>query len=609
MIEAPKKPRFTLWHFLIAFWFALLIRDFVAYRSHTEVIPYNQFLGLLNEGKVESVVLEGDRIQGKLKDAPADKKGNFLTLKMDDPALIPMLSKAGIRFEAVREPTFLKNILAWLMPGLFLFGLWWFFLGRMGRAQGQFMSLGKSTAKVYVERDLKTKFSDVAGVDEAKSELEEVVQFLKDPSKYGRLGGRMPKGILLVGPPGTGKTLMARAVAGEASVPFFSINGSEFVEMFVGLGAARVRDLFVQARSQAPCIIFIDELDAIGKSRGMSALTGGHDEKEQTLNQLLAELDGFDPSQGVVLLAATNRPEILDPALLRSGRFDRQVVLDKPDRKGRAEILNIHLKGVQASDDIDADQLASLTTGFSGADLANLVNEAALIATRRGASGVEQRDFSEGIERIVGGLERKSRILSVEEKTRIAYHEMGHTAVSFALEKSETVHKVSIIPRGVGALGHTMLRPNEDRYLIDKGELENKIAVLLGGRASERIFLEGISTGAADDLDKATDIARAMVTRYGMSEALGLLTYDRQASPFLDEGILQKSHDYSEKTAERIDSEVKNLIDRGFELAMQTIEQNRAFIVECVRVLLEKETLDENTLKELWGRTHSGVAA
>lgn len=609
-MEAQKKPTTrTFWYLLIAFWLALGVRDFVTYRATTEVVPYNQFLTLLNEGKVESVIIEGERIQGKFKDVGPDKKTQFLTLKMDDPALIPLLTRSGIRFEAIREPTFFKNLASWLLPGLFLFGLWWYFLGRMGRAQGQFMSIGKSTAKVYVERDLKTKFSDVAGVDEAKFELEEVVQFLKDPSKYGRLGGRMPKGILLVGPPGTGKTLMARAVAGEASVPFFSINGSEFVEMFVGLGAARVRDLFVQARSQAPCIIFIDELDAIGKSRGVSALAGGHDEKEQTLNQLLAELDGFDPSQGVVLLAATNRPEILDPALLRSGRFDRQVVLDKPDRKGRTEILKIHLKNLQASEEIELDQLASLTTGFSGADLANLVNEAALIATRRGATLVEQSDFTNGIERIVGGLERKSRVLSPEEKRRIAYHEMGHTAVSFALEKGEAVHKVSIIPRGIGALGHTMLRPTEERYLIDKGELESKIAVLLGGRASERIFLNGISTGAADDLDKATDIARAMVTRYGMSDALGLLTYDREVAPLLGEGLLQRSHDYSEATAERIDDEIKNLIDRGFALSTQTIEENRPFIEECVRMLLEKETLDESTLKEVWGRTRVGAAA
>lgn len=420
----------------------------------------------------------------------------------------------------------------------------------------------------------------------------------------------MPKGILLIGPPGTGKTLLAKAVAGEAHVPFFSINGSEFVELFVGLGAARVRDLFEQARNQAPCIIFIDELDALGRARGLSAVSGGaNEEKEQTLNQLLAEMDGFDPSQGVILLAATNRPEVLDPALLRAGRFDRNILVDKPDRQGRVQILNVHLKKIKTAASVNAEALASLTTGFSGADLANLANEAALIATRRKADAVEMSDFTKAIERIVAGLERKSRLLSLNERKRVAYHEMGHAAVALALGHSEVIHKVSIIPRGISALGYTLSRPTEDRYLMEKNELKAKMAIALGGRASEIHFFPDISTGAGDDLDKATDIARAMVTRYGMSSNIGIGVFEQDPSPMLGSYSPVKSFDYSEKTAEAIDVEVRTLLDDALNTAKNVVEQYQEMIKEAAQILLNRETLDEADLSKLWNKYTARQAA
>lgn len=603
------KLKFNILYLFAAVFVVSVIHDFIVYKSQVETIPYSEFLTSIADHKIDSVTVVGDRIEGNIKDPQKGKPSHFFAVKFDDPGLVQRLSQAGIRFEAVRESTLWRDVLSWVAPLALMFLFWWFILSRMGRSQGQFMQLGRSKAKIFVEKELKTRFGDVAGVPEAKRELQELVEFLKDPSKFNRLGGRMPKGLLLVGAPGTGKTLLARAVAGEAGVPFFSINGSEFVEMFVGLGAARVRDLFEQARSQAPCIIFIDELDALGKARGISAISGGgNDEKEQTLNQLLAELDGFDPSQGLVLLAATNRPEVLDPALLRSGRFDRQLLIDKPDRKGREEILKIHLKGIQIDPALNIASVAGMTAGFSGADLSNMVNEATLIATRRGAEKVQEQDFTAGIERLVAGLERKSRVLSPEEKTRVAYHEMGHAAVSLALDREETVQKVSIIPRGIGALGYTMKRPIEDRYLTDRDELERKMAALLGGRASETIFFKEVSTGAADDLDKATDIARAMVTQYGMSDALGLLTYDRESAPFLNGGTLTRSHDYSEDTARKIDRETREIVDRAFQRALRTIKQHRGFIEKATQVLIEQESLDEAALKALWEKA-GGEAA
>ncbi len=485
-------------------------------------------------------------------------------------------------------------MLSWVVPVLFFVVIWMFVIRRMAERQGfgGLMSVGKSRAKVYVETDIRVSFDDVAGVDEAKAELQEIVAFLKNPGDYGRLGARMPKGILLVGPPGTGKTLLARAVAGEAGVPFFSISGSEFVEMFVGVGAARVRDLFEQAGKSAPCIIFIDELDALGRARTIGGIGGGHDEKEQTLNQLLSELDGFDPQRGIVLLAATNRPEILDPALLRAGRFDRQVLVDKPDRPGRVAILNVHLRKIRLASDVDAGQVAALTPGFTGADLANLVNEAALLATRRGAQSVGMNDFTAAVERIVAGLEKRNRLLNPHEREVIAYHEMGHALVARALPGSDPVHKISIIPRGVGALGYTIQRPTEDRYLMTRRELVRKMAVLYGGRAAEQLVFEEISTGAADDLQKITDIARSMVVQFGMHEALGQVAYEAQRQSFLGErAMMPQPREYSEETAREIDCAVRELTGSARAMALAILASNRGQLDDGARRLLEQETL------------------
>jgi cell division protease FtsH len=458
------------------------------------------------------------------------------------------------------------------------------------------MSIGKSKAKVYVETDTGVTFADVAGVDEAKQELQEVVDFLKNPEHYGRLGGRMPKGVLLVGPPGTGKTLIAKAVAGEAKVPFFSISGSEFVEMFVGVGAARVRDLFEQARARAPAIIFIDELDAMGRSRMAGMAGGGNDEKEQTLNQLLVELDGFDTKSGVVLLAATNRPEILDPALLRAGRFDRQVLVDRPDKKGRMQILAVHLKKIMLGTDVNEEQVAALTPGFTGADLANLVNEAALLATRRDAQSVNMTDFNNAIERIVAGLERKNRLLNPKEREIVAFHEMGHALVAMALPGSDPVHKVSIIPRGIGALGYTIQRPTEDRYLVTREELENRMAVLMGGRAAEWIVFHHLSTGASDDLRRVTDIGRSMVVQYGMSPTLGNVTYERDQRGMLGGMAVPAERAYAETTATKIDIEVHDIAQRAFDKAVEVLTERRTLLDSTARKLLETETLDAEAI-------------
>jgi cell division protease FtsH len=470
----------------------------------------------------------------------------------------------------------------------------------MGGLGGGLMQVGKSRAKIYVEKDTKVSFADVAGVDESKAEISEVVDFLKNPQAGGRLGARLPKGILLVGPPGTGKTLLARAVAGEAGVAFLSISGSEFVEMFVGVGAARVRDLFEQARKLAPCIIFIDELDALGRARGAGPMMGGHDEKEQTLNQLLVELDGFDPSSGIVLLAATNRPEILDPALLRAGRFDRQILVDRPDKKGRIQILEVHVKKVKLAPGVRLEEVAALTPGFTGADLANLVNEAALLATRRGADAITTEDFTVAIERIVAGLEKRNRILNARERRTVAYHELGHALVALSLPGQDPVQKVSIIPRGIGALGYTLQRPIEDRFLMSRQELEDKMTVLLAGRAAESLVFTEISTGAADDLQRATDIARSMVTRYGMDEKLGQAAYETDRGTFLGQPIEGGGRRFSEETAREIDVSVRALIDRAFDRAREILGRRRAELERLAKVLLEKETL---TAAELPGPT------
>ncbi|MCM2279103.1 MAG: ATP-dependent zinc metalloprotease FtsH [Oligoflexia bacterium] len=598
-----RTPRFSILYFLLAVWLSLFFFDFLRYSRNIEVIPYSQFISQVEKGNVSQVAIGREKVEGSFKNVEKGKRKQFMTVRVEDPTLTDRLAKKQVAFTGVHESTFWRDVLSWVIPALVLAMVWLFVMNRMSQASargGGMLPLGKSKAKVYVEKGLKTRFDSVAGVDEAKDELREVVSYLRDPQKYSKLGGRMPKGVLLAGPPGTGKTLLARAVAGEAGVPFFSINGSEFVELFVGLGAARVRDLFEQARTQAPCIIFIDELDALGKARGVTAITGAsNDEKEQTLNQLLAELDGFDPSVGTIIIGATNRPEVLDQALLRSGRFDRQIVLDKPDRRGREKILEVHVKNIKLSPQVALGTVASLTAGFSGADLANLVNEAALIATRRGAEQVELPDFTQGIERIVAGLERKSRILNPIDKKRVAFHEMGHATVSLALGEDEAVHKVSVIPRGIGALGYTLRRPTEDRYMMSKPELQGKLAIALGGRASESVFFDEVTTGAADDLEKATDLAHAMVTRYGMSPELGLATFEREASAFLaGQGVVRTP--YSESTARRIDEEVKALLASAYDKALEVIRGYRALIEEGARILLEKETIEEAELKALW---------
>jgi cell division protease FtsH len=597
-----KKTQINLWYALLALLAVLMFQSWWSGVREVEVIPYSKFEELLKAGDIEEVYVRQDRVEGRLKKPTPEGKERFVSTRVD-PKLAEHLNQFGVEYTGVIESTFLRDLLSWVLPVLFFFALWMFLFRRVAEKQGLggLMSVGKSKAKVYVEKDTKVSFEDVAGVDEAKEELRELVSFLKTPEEYGRLGARIPKGVLLVGPPGTGKTLLARAVAGEAGVPFFSISGAEFVEMFVGVGAARVRDLFEQARKAAPCIIFIDELDALGRARGIGPLGGGHDEKEQTLNQLLAEMDGFDPSAGIVLLAATNRPEILDPALLRAGRFDRQVLVDRPDKAGRVAILKVHLTSVRLADDVVPEHVAALTPGFSGAELANLVNEAALLATRRHAPAVAMEDFNAAVERIIAGLEKKNRLLNPHEREVVAYHEMGHALVALALPGTDPVHKISIIPRGIGALGYTIQRPTEDRFLMTRGELENKMAVLLGGRAAEILIFGEISTGAADDLDKATDIARNMVTRFGMSEKLGQMTYEEQRQSFLgDTGVgLTAPRKYSEETAREIDCAVRELTDAARQKAMQILETYRSQLEDGARRLLAKETLLADELPKL----------
>ena len=577
------------------------------YRSFAPM-PYSEFVAQLKAGNVEEIAISANVIQGTLKSPlPEDAGGRagrmrFVTTRVD-PDLAHDLEKYNVRFAGVVESTWLRDLLGWIVPTALLVAIWYFFIRRLQERGGLgagLLSIGKSKAKVYVETDIKVTFADVAGVDEAKDELKEIVGFLKDPRRYGRLGARIPRGVLLVGPPGTGKTLLARAVAGEANVPFFSINGSEFVEMFVGLGAARVRDLFEEARKQAPAIIFIDELDALGRARTAFPV-GGHDEKEQTLNQLLAELDGFDPKSGLVLLGATNRPEILDPALLRAGRFDRQVLVDRPDRLGRVQILKVHVKKVSIEADLDLDQIAALTPGFSGADLANLVNEAALHATRHERAAVGLDDFAAAIERIVAGLEKRNRLLNPKERHAVAFHEMGHALVAMALPGADPVQKISIIPRGVSALGYTMQRPIEDRYLMTRTELENKLAVLLGGRAAETLALGECSTGAADDLAKASEIARGMVTRYGMDETLGPLAYETERPRFLDVPGWVEPRSYAEQTAREIDLATRKLVEGALTRSLQLLQAQRAVLDRGAALLLEKETLRGEDLKALIG--------
>ncbi len=607
-----EKKKLPSVYIAIAVLGVLLLRSAWIQIESTETLAFSDFIKQVQAGNVDEVAVNKEMIHGKLKQPLADGRKQFLTLRVDD-TLLKSLAPFEVKVTGVSDSNLLKDVLGWVLPTLFFFGIWMLIAKRIQKQTGGFggglLSIGKSRAKVYVETDVKVTFADVAGVDEAKQELSEIVGFLKDPKQYGRLGGRLPKGVLLVGPPGTGKTLLARAVAGEAGVPFFSINGSEFVEMFVGVGAARVRDLFAEAAKQAPAIIFIDEIDALGRARGGFAL-GGHDEKEQTLNQLLAELDGFDSRVGLVLLAATNRPEILDPALLRAGRFDRQVLVDRPDRIGRVQILNVHLKKIHIAPDLDIEAIASMTPGFSGADLANLVNEAALQATRRMHQVVDLSDFTMAIERIVAGLEKRNRLLNPKERAYVAHHEMGHALVAMVLPGQDAIHKVSIIPRGIGALGYTLQRPTEDRFLMTRSELENKIAVLLGGRAAEQIAFGEVSTGAADDLVKVTDIARSLVVRYGMDPDLGPIVFESQRQTML--GIEQSAvarHDYSEETARKIDAAVRALVVTAFERTVALLTLHRELLDRGAKLLLEKETLGETELLALLPRSDLVVNA
>ncbi len=595
-----KHHKFSIWYVLIGIWIVLLIQHYLMMAFSIKTIPYSEFLRLLQENKIEEVAVTANEIQGRLRvDTPMGEKGMLFRTVRVDPEISDLLAKYNVTFKGQVESTFLRDLLSWILPIFLFVGVWYLMMKRFAGGQPGFMTLGKSKAKVYMEDEIPVRFKDVAGVEEAKQELMEVVEFLKEPEKFVEIGGRMPKGILLVGPPGTGKTLLAKAVAGESGVPFFSMSGSDFVEMFVGLGAARVRDLFDQAKKRAPCIIFIDELDALGKARGIGGV-GGHDEREQTLNQLLVEMDGFDPNVGVVLMAATNRPEILDPALLRPGRFDRHVLVDRPDKKGREEILKVHIKKVKIADDVDIEAIANMTSGMVGADLANLVNEAALLAVRRKKKRVTMKEFEEAVERVIAGLEKKNRLINEEERKIVAYHEVGHALVALSLPGTDPVKKISIVPRGIAALGYTMQVPTEDRFLMKKTELLNRIASLLGGRAAEELVFGDISTGAHNDLARATDIARSMVKEYGMSEKVGQVYFAREKqAQFLNVPGMDGRGEYSEATAQLIDQEVREIINTQYEKAKGILQEKKDVLDRGARLLLEKEKIEGEELKAL----------
>lgn len=593
---ALKKTHFTIWYFVIAFLIVLLIQNYIVSKRAEDVIPYSEFKESLRAGKIKNITITQESITGERKTEKGLRK--FQTVRVEDPDLVKELEAHRIQYTGKVESKWLTNILSWVIPLVFFFFIWRLLFSRIG-PETSVMSFGKSRAKIYAEKDKKITFSDVAGIDEAKEELKEIVEFLKNPQKFQRLGGKIPKGVLLVGMPGTGKTLLARAVAGEANVPFFSISGSDFVEMFVGVGAARVRDLFAQAQNHAPCIIFIDELDALGKARGVNPM-GRHDEQEQTLNQLLAEMDGFDPNTGVIIMAATNRPEILDPALLRPGRFDRHILVDRPDIVGREEILKIHTRNVKLAPDVDLKVIALRTPGFVGADLANIINEAALLAARKNKDAVEMSDIEEAIDRVVAGLEKKRRLMSKKEKEIVAYHESGHAIVASHLPSADPVRRISIIPRGISALGYTLQLPTEDRYLMTKSELLERMAVLLGGRVAEEIVFGEVSTGAHNDLQRATDIATSMVKEYGMSETIGYVTFEKEKKPlFLPSSVYSSTKEYSEETAKKIDEEIKKIIDHTYKKAKDILLAKRDKLDELARLLLEKEVVEEADLKRI----------
>ena len=592
-----KKTTFNFGYVIAAVLGWLVFQGLFQQATQTAPLAYSEFQQYLKDGRLDELLVTESRIVGKIKDAREGEPTQFVTTRLE-PDFARQLEEYGVEYRGGSDENWFSTLLSWVLPALIFVGIWMFLIRRMsmGGLGGGMMSVGKSKAKVYVEKDTKTTMADVAGVEEAKVEIQEVIDFLKDPEGYSKLGARLPRGVLLVGPPGTGKTLLARAVAGEAGVTFLSISGSEFVEMFVGVGAARVRDLFDQAQKMAPCIIFIDELDAMGRARGSGPMAGGHDEKEQTLNQLLVELDGFDPSSGIILLAATNRPEILDPALLRPGRFDRQILVDRPDKHGRVQILKVHARKITLDPEVKMEELAALTPGFTGADLANLVNEAALLATRRRGEKVRMDDFNRAFERIVAGLEKKNRLLNAKERTVVAYHELGHALVALSLPGVDPVHKVSIIPRGIGALGYTLQRPTEDRFLMSIQELENKMAVLLGGRAAEELVFDEISTGASDDLQKVTDIARSMATRYGMDEKLGQAAYETERGNFLGQPAEGGGRRFSQDTAREIDIAVRERIERVYGETLEILRGRRDDMERLAKKLLEQETLTADEL-------------
>ena len=602
----PRKTHFSIWYFLIAMLLIIILQQYVLSQK-VETIPYSQFKRELAQGNVEKVTIAPDNITGTLKGKEKQPGEQFITVRVDDPDLVKDLDSHNVDYSGRYESKFLGSILSWVLPIGIMVLIWRYAVKKMGPGMGV-MSFAKSKAKVFAESETKITFADVAGIDEAKQELEEVVEFLKSPERFQRLGGRIPKGVLLVGAPGTGKTLLAKAVAGEAKVPFFSISGSEFVEMFVGVGASRVRDLFSQATGQAPCIIFIDELDALGKARGINVL-GANDEREQTLNQLLVEMDGFESNKGVIIMAATNRPEILDPALLRPGRFDRQVVVDRPDINGREAILKIHSRDVLLAPGVDLRKIAALTPGFVGADLANLVNEAALLAARKNREAVGTEEFDEAIDRVIGGLEKKNRLMNPQEKKIVAFHESGHAIVAESVGYADPVHKISIIPRGVAALGYTQQRPTEDRYLMTRPELLDRLAVLLGGRVAEELVFGDISTGAQNDLQRATDIARSMVAEYGMSDLLGPVTYERPRQPMFLPETYASGKAYSETRAAQIDEEISRVIGETHERVRKILSERRKVLDNLARLLMEKEIVEGDELRKMLSEYGEGRAA
>ncbi|MHB0984261.1 MAG: ATP-dependent zinc metalloprotease FtsH [Sulfuricella sp.] len=596
----PPPSRESAWWIFGLAMLVWILFTLVLPMAQVKQVPYSEFKAMVREGRLQEVTLGPSLVSGISKDDKTQGARVYTAVKVEDPDLVKELEAKGIPYRGEVEGKWGPLILSWLIPIALLLLFWKFILGKLGGAQRNLLSIGQSKAKVYVDSDTGVTFDDVAGVDEAKDELREIIDYLREPEKYRRLGGTIPKGVLLVGPPGTGKTLLAKAVAGEARVPFFSMSGSEFVEMFVGVGAARVRDLFEQAQQKAPCIIFIDELDALGKVRSVSPVAGGHEEREHTLQQLLVEMDGFDSRKGVIIMAATNRPEILDPALLRPGRFDRHVLVDRPDIRGREDILRVHCKRIKLAQDVDIKVLAARTTGFVGADLANVVNEAALLAARRNKQAVEMEDFEEAINRLIAGLEKKRRVMSQQEQEVIAYHESGHALVAESLPHTDRVHRISIIPRGIAALGYTLQLPTQDRYLITRSELLERLTVLLAGRTAEELVFREISTGAQDDLERATSMARSMVSAYGMSEKLGPMTYGPGKRPqFLEEVMPLYGREISEETAREIDQEVRTLMTEAHQRAHTILETQRDILDTLAHKLLEKETIEGDELREI----------